>query len=387
LIGKKKIQLYLSNLPEQNEAYVRCIESWEDDNCYYLAMEYCGKGELFDFIRDNHTKGELSNIVKSAAVQEQKCQPKSNEWSECVQTMFRQMVDVVSWFHRNGTAHLDLSLENTMLASNDKVNPRIKIIDFGLAQRFTPDQKFNDKVGKVGYMAPEVYAKQYYSPEKADIWCLGVMLFMMLVGAPPYEFPSPTNPAYRFIIGGRLRDVLVHWRRLPLVTAEALDVMEKIFKPEKDRISMEELRQHKYVNLPLLTRSNAEPEKPAISASAKEKELKDRKPLTTGKDQTLAINTDSIPWVETKPAQEIVHQLRGTVGVENIRLVITNIEQSIDKVTKRIQSNAEDATKEGENPKAEGVTDEEHKYDSGTCVEELKKLLQVVKGALEVNTT
>ncbi|ETN99068.1 Protein kinase domain containing protein, partial [Reticulomyxa filosa] len=180
---EKKIQLYLSTQKEQNEGshkkkgekregittsstsneqkrtkkkgYVRCIESWEDENCYYLAMEHCGAGELFDFIRDNHTKGELSKIVKSVSTQEQKCQKTPNPWSLCVQSLFRQLVSTVSWMHAKGVAHLDLSLENTMLASIIGNEAKIKIIDFGLAQHFTPNQKFKEKVGKVGYMAPE----------------------------------------------------------------------------------------------------------------------------------------------------------------------------------------------------------------------------------------
>jgi serine/threonine protein kinase len=299
--------------------------------------------------------------------------------------MFMQMVDVVSWFHSHGISHLDLSLENTMLASNSKTDPRIKIIDFGLAKFFKANEKLCEKVGKVGYMAPEVYAKKEYSPEKADIWCLGVMLFMMLVGAPPYEFPSPTNPAYRFIIGGRLRDVLVHWRRLPLVSEEALDVMLKIFKPENDRVSIQELRQHKYVALPSLT-STTEPEAPTVSESVKEEE-KDRKVITTGKDRTLSIKSEAIPWVDTKQAQEIAYQLRGTVGVDNIRVIVTSIEQSIQNASQRTQVNSEHAPKDGENPKAEGVTDEDHKSHGGSYVEELKKLLQVAKDALETNTT
>ncbi|ETO17756.1 Protein kinase domain containing protein, partial [Reticulomyxa filosa] len=139
----------------KTKGYVRCIDNWEDENCYYLAMEYCGAGELFDFIRDNHTKGELSKIVKSAASQEQKCQTTSNEWSVCVQSMFRQLVDTVSWMHAHGVVHLDLSLENTMLSSIEKNQASIKIIDFGVAKFFKSNEKFSEKVGKVGYMAPE----------------------------------------------------------------------------------------------------------------------------------------------------------------------------------------------------------------------------------------
>ncbi|ETO09305.1 calmodulin-dependent protein kinase [Reticulomyxa filosa] len=468
-------------------------------------MEYCGAGELFDFIRDNHTKGELSKIVKSVSTQPQECQKTPNEWSLCVQSMFCQLVDTVSWMHSHGVVHLDLSLENTMLASVDKNQANIKIIDFGVARFFEAKDKFNEKVGKVGYMAPEVcrcykykvfacfyfyfflcvslmcrlnhfwwfffhvfwicslyspfppfsnifrnelyvilikdffiiflffkgkvgkkkkaltdrkksiglvYAKKEYSPEKADIWCLGVMLFMMLIGAPPYEFASPTNPAFRFIISGRLRDVLAHWRRLPLVSADALSylfliinyffwikwalkracicshyyelflqkkkkyVMESIFKPESERITMSELRRHKYVNL------NSEKEKteskttPSLLTKKEEEQTKYSlsKPkvtqhYTNGNAQTLTIANEVIPIVTTKKAKDISQLLRSAVGVENMRSLMTTIEKSIEDTKK--QSQLSSATS-NENPKGEGVVDEDNK-NNDQCLDELKQ--------------
>jgi len=241
-------------------------------------------------------------------------------------------------------------------------------------------------------MAPEVYASKEYSPEKADIWCLAVMLFMMLVGAPPYECPNPTNPAYRFIISGRLRDVLSHWKRLPLVSADALDVMEKIFKPENERISMEELRSHKYVGLPSLT-SKVEVDTSTVSLSTKDKEAKDQKQVTTGKDKTLAIKSEAIPWVDTKEAQRMAHLLRGAVGVDSIRTFVNTIEKTIESAHTRPHSAIEtgenvkhgENAKHGENPKAEGVTDEGHHGVTSECMEELKKLLQLAKDALAIN--
>eukprot|EP01084_Bolivina_argentea_P010566 19689_1 len=101
---------------------------------------------------------------------------------------------------------------------------KVKIIDFGLAKRFDYNNNpkhanfLNDQyVGKQGCMAPE-------DCRKADIWSLGVMLFMMLVGAPPYKLPTETeDAAFRYIINGMLEDVLKHWRRLRFISKDALD--------------------------------------------------------------------------------------------------------------------------------------------------------------------
>jgi len=132
----------------------------------------------------------------------------------------------------------------------DAIKQHAKIIDFGLASHSTNGNFCNDKrVGKTGYMAPEVYAKKQYDGRKADIWSLGVMLFMMLIGAPPYELPTPSCPSFNYIINGHLRQVLQHWKRLRHVTQDALDLMTKIFKFENDRISMEDILKHPFVQL------------------------------------------------------------------------------------------------------------------------------------------
>merc|ERR1719461_2100686 len=129
-----------------------------------------------------------------------------------------------------------------------KYGNQIKIIDFGLA-KYYPDNKFinNKRVGKTGYMAPEVFARKTYDPRAADIWSIGVMLFMMLIGAPPYQVPKRSNPAFSFIVQGRLGDVLKHWKRLGCVSEDALDLMNRIFKYEKDRIKMDEILAHPFL--------------------------------------------------------------------------------------------------------------------------------------------
>jgi len=199
---------------------------------------------------------------------------------------------------------------------------------------------------------------------------------MMLVGAPPYEFPNPTNPAFRFIISGRLKDVLLHWKRLPLVPADALDVMEKIFKPEDQRISMQELRQHKYVGLARNVNALDEALNTKTNTSTQaetEKEIKTR---------MLTVKSEFIPSVQTEQAKDMAHKLRGTVGVENMRTFIKSVEQIIENSKNRSQSTHHTA----ENPKGEGVVHEDNTFHDDLCIDELRKLLQVAKDALGVNT-
>lgn len=117
-------------------------------------MEYC-QGELFDYISKTHTDTEYRKFVESEANKEQIPMRKPNEWVNNVAKMFYQICNAVQFLHNNGYCHLDLSLENTMLS--DVENLKVKVIDFGLMQKFT-DNNFNfyGRVGKLQYMCPEV---------------------------------------------------------------------------------------------------------------------------------------------------------------------------------------------------------------------------------------
>merc|ERR1712130_628185 len=219
------------------------------DNTYNYAMEMCQGGELFEYIKTLHSEGALASWTRRQTKLPQKPLKEANEWIKVVQHMFWQVASCTAWFHSKRVCHLDMSLENAMIGKNSKkTGVEIKIIDFGVAKLYE-NGKFeaNKPVGKTGYMAPEVYNKKKHDPRAADIWSIGVMLFMMLIGAPPYQIPQRSNPAFNFIVKGRLGDVLKHWKRLGCVTEDALDLMNRIFKYEPERIKMEQLLAHPFL--------------------------------------------------------------------------------------------------------------------------------------------
>mmetsp|Transcript_50876 Transcript_50876/g.45662 ORF Transcript_50876/g.45662 Transcript_50876/m.45662 type:complete len:514 (-) Transcript_50876:102-1643(-) len=249
--SEKRILKYLSSQKDAHLGFVRLIDEWEDNDCFLYAMEMCRGGELFEFIKGMHSDGAVAHYTRQQSRLKQECMTTTNEWIKVVQRMFKQIVSCTSWLHSKGVCHLDMSLENAMIASRSKKHGnQIKIIDFGLSRYYSSGNFTNNKrVGKTGYMSPEVFARKKYDPRAADIWSLGVMLFMMLIGAPPYQIPSPSNPAFKFIVNGRLKDVLKHWKRLRCINKEALDLLNKIFKYENKRITMDEILKHPFVNL------------------------------------------------------------------------------------------------------------------------------------------
>merc|ERR1711972_1243522 len=116
--------------------------------------------------------------------------------------MFYEICLGIKTHHDLNIAHRDLSLENVLLIENKnrkKNEPRLwpRICDFGLAIENKP--RHYDTVGKVSYMSPECNAGGYEGKAN-DIWCLGIMLFMMMIGAPPYG--AIGDKAFGYLVDG-----------------------------------------------------------------------------------------------------------------------------------------------------------------------------------------
>ncbi|KAJ0388778.1 hypothetical protein ATCC90586_011231 [Pythium insidiosum] len=87
-------------------------------------------------------------------------------------------------------AHRDVSLENVLLSRGMEA----KICDFGLST--SASQWATGAVGKLYYMAPEVVRGEPYDPVLADVWALGIVLFVMLTGSPLFRVAEPSDPAW-----------------------------------------------------------------------------------------------------------------------------------------------------------------------------------------------
>ncbi|XP_020689724.1 calcium-dependent protein kinase 24-like isoform X1 [Dendrobium catenatum] len=139
---------------------VRIKGTYEDTLFVHLVMELCGGGELFDRIIQ---KGHYS---ERKAVQ-----------------LIKTMAGVVEACHSLGVMHRDLKPENFLFSSTDEDAP-LKATDFGLSAFYKPGEMFSDLVGSPYYVAPEVLLKNY-GPE-ADVWSVGVILYILLSGVPPF---------------------------------------------------------------------------------------------------------------------------------------------------------------------------------------------------------
>ncbi|XP_059384362.1 calcium/calmodulin-dependent protein kinase type 1D-like isoform X1 [Carassius carassius] len=147
---------------------VVCLEDfYESRTHYYLVMQLVSGGELFDRILD---RGMYSEADASLVI--------------------RQVLEAVSYLHKNGIVHRDLKPENLLYYSPDE-SSKIMVSDFGLSKM---EEKgiMSTACGTPGYVAPEVLAQKPYS-KAIDCWSIGVITYILLCGYPPFYEETETR--------------------------------------------------------------------------------------------------------------------------------------------------------------------------------------------------
>lgn len=127
-----------------------------------IVMEYAAGGELFERICN---AGRFSE--------------------DEARYFFQQLISGVSYCHQMQICHRDLKLENTLLDGSPA--PRLKICDFGYSKSSLLHSMPKSTVGTPAYIAPEVLSRREYDGKMADVWSCGVTLYVMIVGAYPFE--------------------------------------------------------------------------------------------------------------------------------------------------------------------------------------------------------
>ncbi|KAK2375574.1 Serine/threonine-protein kinase sapk2 [Trifolium repens] len=192
-----------------------------------IVMEYAAGGELFERIC---SAGRFSE--------------------DEARFFFQQLISGVSYCHSMKICHRDLKLENTLL--DGSTAPRVKICDFGYSKSSVLHSQPKSTVGTPAYIAPEVLTKREYDGKIADVWSCGVTLYVMLVGAYPFEDPEdPRN--FRKTIA-KILSVQYKVPDFVRVSSECIHLISQIFvaNPEK-RITIPEIKNHPWFlkNLPV----------------------------------------------------------------------------------------------------------------------------------------
>lgn len=217
----------LRNMDHPN--IINFYETYQDSKYLYIVMEYCHGGDLMD------------RLLQRRYLEER----------EVCHIMFK-LFSAINYVHKKKIVHRDLKLEN-ILFSDKTSNADLKIIDFGLSAivkaKFTsffsseksgPEASdLNSKVGTPLYVAPEVL-KGNYSYE-CDIWSLGVIMFMLLSGDPPF-IGSTEDKLFEMIEKGNYGFNSKVWDK---VSPKAKDLITKLLKVNpKKRISGNNILKH-----------------------------------------------------------------------------------------------------------------------------------------------
>ncbi|EGR32359.1 protein kinase domain protein [Ichthyophthirius multifiliis] len=203
-----------------NPYIIKIFEHFEDDKNHYLITEYCTGGELFERIKD------VSPFTEKVAA-----------------NYMKQILSAISYCHFHKIVHRDLKPEN-ILFDKKQSNSNLKVIDFGASTKFNPDQKLTKRIGTPFYVAPEILTKTPYD-EKCDVWSLGVILYIMLCGYPPF-FGYSDQEIYEKVKKGKYEFYSEDWN---FISKEAKDLISKMLQYNPiNRISAAEAYAHPWIS-------------------------------------------------------------------------------------------------------------------------------------------
>ncbi|CAF0847867.1 unnamed protein product [Rotaria sordida] len=199
---------------------VRLHESISEEGFHYLIFDLVTGGELFEDIvaREFYSEADASH---------------------CIQ----QVLEAVRHCHESNIVHRDLKPENLLLASKTK-GAAVKLADFGLAIEVNGEQtQWYGFAGTPGYLSPEVLKKEPYG-KPVDIWACGVILYILLVGYPPF-WDEDQHKLYNQIKAGAYDYPSPEWDTVTTEAKRLIDSMLNI-NPSR-RISATDALKHPWI--------------------------------------------------------------------------------------------------------------------------------------------
>lgn len=234
------------------------------DSDYYLLQEF-GGFSLLEFVNRAH------RMIQSGALS-------IAEWTQCVQVIFKEMVECIEFMHSKNVCHFDVSLENVLI--NDvRINfagKQIKFVlediqikicglfcsvlcikmrkyenakwtDFGLAELFFGDDSCSTKhCGKTGYHSPEIANRSKFDAKCNDVFCLGVCLWTMLIGSRPFGTASESDSFYLFLSNGFVDEVLTVRGKRHFADKRVIHLFAAFFQDEAHRITIGGIKKHQW---------------------------------------------------------------------------------------------------------------------------------------------
>lgn len=200
------------------------FDAFETVSTLYIITEFCGGGELFDRIsaRKRFTEKDA-------------------------QLVLHQLMEALDYLHKRNIAHCDLKPDNFLFLGREEESP-IKIIDFGMSKYFKRGEKSDLTQGTLFYMAPEVIRGKY--TWHCDIWSMGVVMFVMLFGYPPFHGRDSTiTDKIQKGFNPKVKEGFGPWFPVKYQVSEsARDLLSQMLNMSPtDRLSASEVLQHPWM--------------------------------------------------------------------------------------------------------------------------------------------
>ena len=204
---------------ENSPNIIKMLQYYDEQSQKALVLEYCSGGDLYDFIQS--PEYDL-NVAKR---------------------IFRQVSTGLSVVHATNISHRGISLESILLNEDHTV---AKISDFGLA--CCTNEVCSLTLGRKFYIAPEALLGEHYDPKAADIWSLGILLYIMLTKTPAFEVASESDSRFSFMSRFGVKALLTT-SGIGGIPDDALDLLESmICVNPSDRIEITKVLNHSYCN-------------------------------------------------------------------------------------------------------------------------------------------
>lgn len=186
----------------------------------HFVMEHCSGGNLFEkLMREKGFDEDYTRLI-----------------------LF-QIVYAVNHLHNRGICHRDLRLENFLIMSKSKQNI-VKLADFGLAKMFSSSE-LKTKVGNYHYVAPEIFVLNGVYTPQVDAWSIGVMMYMMLTGEPPFQGSTPDS-IFSSIKSGSYSTSQKVWDN---VSPACKDLVKSLLETDPSkRIKVQDIMNHNWFN-------------------------------------------------------------------------------------------------------------------------------------------
>jgi len=223
----------------KHDNIIRLYQVMETKDMLYLVSEYAKQGEIFDYIARN---GRMSETV--------------------ARRKFWQIVSAIHFCHNRRVVHRDLKAENLLLDGQGNV----KIADFGFSNFWSPNDRLDTWCGSPPYAAPEVFLGQKYIGPEVDIWSLGVVLYVLVCGALPFD-------------GGNLqilRDRVLSGRfRIPyFLSVECESLIRKMLVVDANkRFSLWQVKRHRWMQAEVPAAESAEEEQDTVTTETANEQI------------------------------------------------------------------------------------------------------------------